>query len=334
MTVPNHLTDFEAQLDSLRQDSEYSELPTIDMSMYAEDTCFKDDLGDDKYYNDIFIEHRTDKSSGFRYIVDVAFLAHNFVLAIILYNLFSSGWGSVSFGMLVIPAMAWLFLLLEVGGARTGGMRFNRQAQMVHVATIGGAYSIPWRSAKPFFNHGVHGGDLRLCFPKPNHLIRNDGVEERREERNTKLPFYVHGTLDWRDVGFNGSLLRLEFYRRYMEKGLGAVQPDLSKVDKTEIHPPSQTQQSHPEHGAVLHWIARPIRKLVWLFAGGPLIDRLVRSQAGKFKWPEKIEQLCTPGADLSGIDTTPVKPRKDIFYRPRGLDGIELVNANGQRIG
>lgn len=336
MTVPNHFADFEAQLDGLRQNSEYSELPGLDISMWPEDIIFRDDLEEDKYYNKIYIDHRIDKPSRFRFLIEIMFFFHNVSIVIFLYELFSGG--SLSFGevfvLSILPVVSWVLFLTEWFGARTGGVRFNRQAQMVHIGQVGGAISVPWKSVKPFFNHGVHGGDLRLFFPWPNVMIKHDGTKESFRYKDDKKPLTIYGAMDWRDTGIDGSLLRLEFYRRFMEEGYEAVQPDPEKVGKNAIRPPSEVQQSQPEHGVLLHWILTPITKLGNFLAGGPLIDWFLRQQAQKFKWPEEIERLCTPGANLSGIDTTLVKPRKDIFYRPRGLDGIELVNARGQRIG
>ncbi|QEM82118.2 hypothetical protein [Halomonas binhaiensis] len=336
MTEPSDRADFEAQLDEYRQHNEFSELPGLDVSMWSEDVVFHDDLSEVRYYNPIFIDHRIDNPSRFRFLMVILFFFHNVSLLTLLWGLFTGkdfSFGEVLF-LMICPAFAWVLFLAEWFGARTGGVRFNRQAQMVHIGQVGGAISVPWKSVKPFFNHGVHGGDLRLFFPWPNVMIKHDGTKENFRYKDDKKPLTIYGAMDWRDTGIDGSLLRLEFYRRFMEEGFEAVQPNPEKVETSAIRPPSEVQQSQPEHGVLLHWILTPIAKLGSILAGGPLIDSFLRKQAQKFKWPEEIERLCSPGADLSGIDTTPVKPRKDIFYRPCGLDGIELVNARGQRIG
>lgn len=331
----SEVPDFETQMETKRQDDEYSELPGLDISMWPEDIGFQDDLSESRYYNDIFIEQRVDKPSGIRYITKIFFFSHNVSVYFFLEKFFSGvGFDLLDVLVLLIcPLFAWLFFFIEFFTARFGGARFNRQAQLVHVGGLGGVVSLPWREVKPFFNHGVHGGDLRLYFPYPEERVTYGGGKTKYERYGDKEPFVVQGTLDWRDIGIDGSLLRLEFYRRFMEEGFEAVQPDPEKVGQKAIRPPSEAQQSGPEDDGIL-WVLTKIAKLGGILAGGPLIDLAIRKQAQKFKWPEEIERLCSPGADLSGIDTTPVKPRKDIFYRPCGLDGIELVNARGQRIG
>ncbi|MBC9796454.1 hypothetical protein [Sinomicrobium weinanense] len=327
---------FETLLNNFRKKKDYSELPGIDIPMWPDDVVFQDDLGDERYYNDIFIEQRRDQPSGFRFFIKILFFMHNLCFSIILYGFISGkihGFGDFWF-FLLVPAMAWIFLGFEVLGARLGAVRFNRKTQMVYVGDIGGVVSLPWKLVKPFFNFGVHGGDLRFFFPQPETLFKNDGTEVKYEYYNAKEPFMLNGNIDWRDTGIDGSLLRLEFYRRYMEQGLDAVQPDPEKVDPNTVRPPSQAQQSHPDQGVMLYYVLDPLARLGGLLAGGPLIDWFLRRQAAKFKWPDEIERLCSPDADLSGIDTTPVKPGKNLFYRCFGLGGIVLVNAKAQRVG
>lgn len=330
----NEVPDFETQMETKRQNKEFSELPGLDISMWPEDVAFQDDLSDRRYYNEIFIEQRRDKASGLRFYMKILFFFHNVSILMAIDQLISGdsfGFGDVMF-LSFMPLMAWFFFLFEFLRSRVGGLRFNRQAQMVHVGVMGGVVSLPWRDVKPFFNYGVHGGDLKLYFPYPEVIVKNQGGEEKYERYGDKEPYAVQGTLDWRDIGIDGSLSRLEFLRRYMEEGFDAVQPDPDKVGEDNIHPPSEAQQSHKGDGFLR--VIDVFAKLGGILAGGPLIDWFLRRQSQKFKWPEEIERLCTPGADLSGIDTSPVKPRKDIFYRPCGLDGIELVNSRGQRIG
>ena len=58
----------------------------------------------------------------------------------------------------------------------------------------------------------------------------------------------------------------------------------------------------------------------------GPLIDWLLKRQAKKFRWPEEVERLCAPGADLSAYDTTPVTPQPGVHYRYTKKRGLFFV--------
>ena len=59
-----------------------------------------------------------------------------------------------------------------------------------------------------------------------------------------------------------------------------------------------------------------------------------VQRKADAYQWPEEVERLCAPDADLSGYDTTPVKSRTDVYYVYRGMDqGIVFVDANGKPV-
>ncbi|MBU3122856.1 hypothetical protein KN811_05495 [Sinomicrobium sp. 2019215] len=323
--------DFETRLNNLRANSEYSELLDIDIAMWPEDAVFHDDLSNNKKYNDIFIEVSDDESVRGDYILYIVFFFHNFGLILFFYHLIANG--NFSWGFLFLPAMAWGFFFIFFFGIGQGGVRFNRRAQLLHIGRgKNKAATVAWRDVKPFLSSSIAGHNLELFFPIPE-VEREEFNDDQLKKIHRGKPYLVQGHMDWRDPGMYGSLGRLEFYRRYMEQGLDAVQPDPDKVPQDAIRPPSPAAQRHRDQGFFLYWILDPISNVGKWLAGGPLLDRALRKQAKKFKWPEEVEHLCSPDADLSDLDTRPVKPRKDIFYRPGGINGIHLVNAKGQQL-
>lgn len=117
------------------------------------------------------------------------------------------------------------------------------------------------------------------------------------------------------DINIRRASLRFEFIRRYMEEGLDAIQPtaDLSHYDKP----------SGPSRLASFYWPGF-----------GPLIDRWVAHWQSKFRWPDDVERLGQPHADLSGFDTRPVASNKHIFYRYDVVNGgFYLCGINGERL-
>jgi len=70
-----------------------------------------------------------------------------------------------------------------------------------------------------------------------------------------------------------------------------------------------------------------------WL-GTGPLVDRWLRNKVSHFKWPDEVVRLCEEDADLSGINTTPVKTRTDRYYEFQGVSDLIYVDKNGNQIG
>ncbi len=184
------------------------------------------------------------------------------------------------------------------------------------------AETYAWRDVKPFLRGGIETtGKLKLCFPL--QPLKTYGFEWGSEENlEAKKPNSIDAAMDSRDHGPQGCMHRLEFYRRYMEEGLEAVQPD-----------PERLPNYQPIREPYLPQPRGPILKTLHFLAWGRLIDRALAHRAKKFYWPEEVERLCAPDADLSGIDTSPVKPRTDLYYRAMGGSNIDFVDANGQPV-
>ncbi|RQP29430.1 hypothetical protein DF156_25875 [Burkholderia ubonensis] len=126
---------------------------------------------------------------------------------------------------------------------------------------------------------------------------------------------------------------RLEFIRRYMEHGLEAIQPDEQMRRLGRVRKPSGFLRSTPNPDWWNLYVGRPFMHLLYWCATGPLIDWWVARKRATLRWPEEVERLCAPDADLSAFDTTPVKSRTDIFYRYAGDRGYELVDAKGRPV-
>lgn len=118
-----------------------------------------------------------------------------------------------------------------------------------------------------------------------------------------------------------------------MEHGLEAIQPDEYMQRMGLVRKPSgfSGETINPDWWDL--YVARPFERLLYWFAMGPLIDKWVERKKAAYRWPEEVERLCAPGADVSAWDTRPVTSRKDIFYRHAGDRGYELVDAQGRRI-
>src|SRR5690606_12577219 len=112
----------------------------------------------------------------------------------------------------------------------SGGVRFNRQAQLVHIGLgPGKAKTLAWRDVVPFLRTGIDtSGKLDLFLPRAPEEY--EGISDERFRRIYKKPSVINATLDFRDHGPEGSMHRFEFYRRYMEQGLEAVQPNPDKL--------------------------------------------------------------------------------------------------------
>ncbi|QEM82718.1 hypothetical protein [Halomonas binhaiensis] len=315
---------YEELLENVRRNSEYSELPGVEISMWPEDVSFYDDLSNQERFNEQFLEPAKGQPPEGGYLLYFLFGAwHNLGVIVLLHGLiFDIGtWGDFFIGCALFLLFPWLIFLALWWAAKVGGVRFNRQAQLVHIGMgPGKARTYAWRDVMPFMRSGIEtSGRLELFLPIYPELYTR--LSDKHFRSIHREPTGINATLDFRDHGPEGCMHRFEFYRRYMEQGLDAVQPDPDKL-------PSDLEIREPH----LPMSRGPVLKVLHFLAGGPLIDWALRKRAEKFYWPEEVERLCAPGADLSGIDTTPVKPRADIFYRARGAH-IDFVDAKGKTV-
>lgn len=331
----NPMAEFREQCRKLTQNTEFAALPDITFAMYPEDVRFRDDISNPKFFNDRFIEPRLEGNGAFVARLAMSGFTMSLVTVLVLAPLFGE-YERISdmFGALIIcvpfALMAWFFLWFASGGNTGGaGLRFNRQAQVVHRSVLGKVVHLPWRDVKPFLELGSIYG-LDLFFPIPySQLTHLEPIAFKRVFRGR--PVEVGGNFDAHDSAFADSLmLRLEFIRRYMEHGLDAIQPHPDAIASGELRVPSGFVTS--KH-SIWRRMLSPATWAYWL-AAGPWVDRYIKRKADAYRWPEEVERLCAPGADLTGYDTTPVKSHRNVFYRWTGMQGgFEFVDANGRKL-
>ncbi|WP_334051934.1 hypothetical protein [Burkholderia cepacia] len=341
---PPDAASFEKQIEALRTKSDHIGLPSITIAMWPPRVCFSDDVSDPHMFNERYIE--PDFLRGQCLLIMYFFaLAHNLTLAAFLYSL-SSSWGDPQRNNLVdlfqVSGTCLIFLFfygfifrLAAMGAISPSPRFNRQAQLVHVPSGHQILHLRWRDVRPITKIGqtLNGRfRLQLYFPQPR--LEFGKVSENFIRKCYNEPFGLGGDFASGDgTTFWANLDRLEFIRRYMEHGLEAIQPDDHLRRLGRVHKPSGFPVSTPNPDWWDLYVSRPFVRLLYWCATGPLIDWWVARKRAAYRWPEEVERLCAPDADLSGFDTTPVKSRTDVFYRYAGDRGYELVDAKGRPI-
>ncbi|MBN3825737.1 hypothetical protein G3O00_19205 [Burkholderia sp. Ac-20384] len=342
---PTDVAGFEKQIEALRIRSDHIGLPGITMAMWPSRVCFSDDMSDSSMFNERYIE--PDFLRGQCSLIMYFFaLAHHLTLVAVLYSLFSTGGNDkvITFVDVVQSALTYFVFLFAYGfifrlaalGATSPSHRFNRQAQLVHIPWGDQTLHLRWRDVRPFTQIGqtLNGRfRLHLYFPQPN-LRFGSGLSKAFIRKRYSEPFDLEGDFAFRDgTIFGANLNRLEFIRRYMEHGLEAIQPDDQLCRLGRVHKPSGFPTSTPNADWWDLYAGRPFVRLLYWCATGPLIDWWVTRKMAAYRWPEEVERLCAPDADLSEFDTTPVKSRTDVFYRYAGERGCELVDAKGQPI-
>ncbi|MGO4327405.1 hypothetical protein AB4Z48_04425 [Cupriavidus sp. 2TAF22] len=326
--------DFERRCGVLDERNDFSRLPDIRYAMYPGDLWFSDDLSDSELFNARYLE--PDMEGEINFVVYLPMGGFTFALfsVLVLAPLFGEVKSATDLllGLLAcIPfgLIAWFFLWAG-GVSANSRQRFNHQAQLVHVVTHDHrVVHLPWREVAPFVELGTD-YRLRLCFPVPyDQLTHWDPITFQRALRDR--PYTVGGAFDVVDSAtFGRCLERLEFIRRYMELGFDAVQPHPEAIAAGQVRKPSGFMPDRK--GPLAKWFS-PSRWAYW-FAAGPLVDRWIAHKARQFQWPEEVERLCAPGADLSGYDTTPVKSRTTVYYRYAGMGkGIVFVDCKGKEI-
>ncbi|AYQ36810.1 hypothetical protein BLA9940_04886 [Burkholderia aenigmatica] len=298
---------FEEGITRWLKRSDMAPMQAINVAMWKGDAEFENDISDRELFNERFIETRFGDGTG-KDIIYLLSMQHTIFTSVMAISVFTGDWFWEL--LLIYPIVNILFFwgmwALTKPSTR---IRFNRQAQRVHIVDREGlAITLYWRDVQPIFRLMPPGRiALQLAFPPPVGVTSrvNDGV------------LWLNGEFDKLDSSnIRTAALRFEFIRRYMAEGLDAIQPTADLDMYREPSPPSRLNS--------FYWPGL-----------GPLIDRWANYHLSKFRWPEEVERLCAPGADLSGCeDTTPVVANKQVFYRidPRD-DSFYACNLEGQRL-
>lgn len=236
------LASFYVQLDKEVHRKKLLPLPGLDIAMWPEAVRCDIDISDSQKFNDRFIElpHET-RAIGFeKWFIG----AHNLFLSIIVmaYCIDKGPWlwwrpltdyGIVA--LLLLPPI-YFFTFRIFRNVTSGGTRYNRQAQLVHIDDgLGRVAHIPWRQVVPFVSIGVAPASLvRLCAPVAQARklyekvleIGRDDVDYLRSLSESREPFGVPINMSELDhINLRRNLQRLEFLRRYMSDGIAAIQP-------------------------------------------------------------------------------------------------------------
>ncbi|WP_447577863.1 hypothetical protein [Achromobacter kerstersii] len=330
-TVPDAKVEFIRQCAALDERIDHAALPDISYAMEPDTVCFFDDVSNTEQFNDRYLEPRVEGEITFLMQVSTLGAPMSILIVFVMAPFF--GEFHLSGVLICIPffLIAWFFLYMGTAMAQTR-VRFNRQAQLVHVTYGKAVVHVPWRDVRPYTEFG-HDYRLRLCFPVPYVELMSQPDLDPERVRKRKLPFIVGGDFDAHDhLSLDGNLTRLEFIRRYMEHGLDAIQPKPEWVKEGLVDKP--TGDNPVVRTGKLSDIF-----LIWdicfnLFSLKPLLDRWIKHKANSFRWPEEVERLCAPGADLSAYDTRPVKSSTRYFYRYVGMDkGVIFVDHRGRQV-
>jgi hypothetical protein len=330
-TIPDAAGEFKRQCEYLDQKTDHGALPDIRYAMDPEQVWLFDDVSDVDQFNDRYIEPRVEGQITFLMQLSTMGVPMSLIIVFILAPLF--GEFHVKGILICIPffLFASFFLWLGTSIAQCR-IRFNRQAQLVHVTYGDAVMHVPWRDVRPYTVFG-HDYRLRLYFPVPYLEIMQQPSADPERVRKRKMPFIVEGDFDIHDhLFFDNNLQRLEFIRRYMEHGLEAIQPGREFVEKGLVRKPTG-DNTVTKTG---RWsdIFNIFDILFNLISLKPLLDRWIKHKANSFRWPEEVERLCAPGADLSAYDTRPVKSSTRYFYRYAGMDkGVIFVDHKGKQV-
>jgi len=340
------LSDFHARVERELRRSGAVRLPGLDIAMWPASFWSKIDISNPEKFNDRFIELPVDKyASGF---VKWFMGMHNSFLALIVFVLVVErdiGDFFLAYSIVAFVFYPLIYFFVHFSGKGTsGGVRYNRQAQLVHVDDGEGRVAhIPWRQVVPIVSVGVAPSSLmQLCAPFPHARMEyyklleiGRDVEAFRSAEAAEGPFGLRNLMAEGDHASAWSnLQRLEFLRRYMADGIAAIQPDPELVAKGRLY--DTETFGDPRNMRQLDWfwkyVMYPIDRAWHYLAFGPWLDKRARARAEAFRWTQEVEDLCGPNPDLRGLDTRPIKARTDFYYRPDGVSAY-LVDRNGNRL-
>lgn len=307
---------FEQMLAKLKNDPKWRPLPDIQSAMAPHQVSFADDLSDTALFNERFVESHVfvGKLALALRLTCTAGLATSIILAVTITHSVLAGrsWQEIASlnGMLTLLSASLFVMAYRFCKIEPVYVRFNRQAQLVHIYRGGRqAVSAPWRDVHPFTKLSASGRgrfSLKLVFRTgPSDLEVASGAFDIGDE-----------------AGMAANLLRLEFLRRYMAEGLSSIQPDPART----LRKPGGFGPPATKNGGLLK--KRVVRPGYYL-TGGFWIDGYLRRRAANIPWPDEVQRLCAPGADLSAYDTTPVPARKNVYHRFNG-NGFDVIGIDG----
>ncbi|MGI9574666.1 hypothetical protein ACRYJU_11315 [Alloalcanivorax xenomutans] len=365
------LSKFKERFEAFKKQRDWAALPPMDIAMWS--GCVLNpndvDISNPKLFNERYIELPTydnldvpmERRHAAHMFGRVALFFHHMVLFLIIAGVIVAiqedklDLRSLSiffFGYILIGGLAFLFFWIlspyspfAKGMEKEGSARFNRQAQLVHVSCGGDkVVHVPWRHVRGMVEFSavpgsLGGTSLKLVAPRPWELEERRRLKYPHLDEDDELYCLPYGiaSLDGRNM--NRALMHMEFLRRYMEKGLDAIQPDPELQKEGLIRPPGgespAVRKLGEESFSLGDMIFNPIEKLIYWATFGPWLDRKFDEAYRKldiegFEWPEEVEAMCGPNPDLSGLDTRPVVPRKDLFYRYGAMDTYQYVDVNG----
>ncbi|CAG9191905.1 conserved hypothetical protein [Paraburkholderia tropica] len=300
---------FEEELTRLGNHKDRLALPRPSLAMWPGDVKLWTDINDSNFYNEQYIETHFLAETN----VSTAYLASTWHI-IALTALIAIWIVDQKFPFYAIPfellALSLFGVFLLAIKMPSGRIRFNHKTQLVHFFWGKILISVPWRNAHPFSRIVRLGSvDLDIFFPTGPY------AESAKSEI---IP--VTGNFDVADAGLDSAFYRWEFIRRYMECGLAAIAPP-----------------EHPEPGFEPRKASGHFRKTfdIFYYLGfGFLIDRWAAYWNARFRWPEEVERLCQPDADLSGYDTSPVTTSTTRFYRfDLRQGGYYICDAQGNAL-
>lgn len=290
-------------------DMAWMPLPGPEWALTPDWAVFYDDLSNREQFNERFIESRVAIGGMASALKLFSFMFFFLVV--------SFTWGGISgdidfsdIWMVVIAVVSvltlGLFFVISLTNSKPAPVRFNRQAQLVHVTTLPKreVITVPWREVQPFihFSRDTSGWhNLKLLFP----VIKPD------KKKNNNEPLEVPGafaSVDWVQVGT--ALKRWEFIRAYMEGGLENI--NIANGDKNaKLEKPSGFSSDYSRKKFLDHAWEFTEKVLIFPF----YFENMLKRREANFRWPEEVERLCAPGADLSDLDTRPIRSHKNTYY-------------------
>lgn len=210
----------------------------------------------------------------------------NFLFTLVIGLLFTGSW----------------FYMVHKGIRRSSVVRYNRQAQLVHLWYKDKFVSYPWKEVAAYHKvvpaNVMFSNWLMLHFPGNKTVYGN--CKPILLHRASFSPF---------DYGFaSDQLSRWESIRRYMEEGLESIAPN---VPESELRKGAKVFNYKQQRFIDMS----PYSLLYWgfyIFCAGWYIDWIMDKHRQNFKWPDDIEAVCAADAKekglLDGFDTEPVK--------------------------
>ena len=364
------LDKFQQRLEAFKKRRDWAALPPLDIALWP--GCVLNpndvDISNPKLFNERYIELPTydnldvpmEQRNAAHMFGRVALFFHHMVLLIMIIATVEgvmrdgpSLYLFFSMFMIYVVGGGLPFLVFWVlspyapfakGMEKEGSARFNRKAQLVHISCGGDkVVHVPWRHVRGMVEFSavpgsLGGTNLKLVAPRPWELEESRRLKYPHLEEEDELYCLPYGIAAGDGRNINRALKHMEFLRRYMEKGLEAIQPDPELQKQGLLRPPGGEAPATAEQfqeSLSFRLVFNPITKLIYWATFGPWLDRKFDEAYRKldiegFEWPEEVEAMCGPNPDLSGLDTCPIVPRKDLFYRYGAMDTYQYVDANG----